>query len=177
MILSLFIDHLLRFERRMRHIYLTLSERSAFPDEVRAFWKDLAEDENQHRAYLEQTAGLLNFQEATPAVLEELLARVDETIAAAEAAVQRPDLTLDDALRQALLLENSELHQLDHIWLEGFHPSVESLLHAKMPQEAAHVRRLYDAAYAFSTDRELHKQADAMWSTYQQYQAGGLKEV
>jgi hypothetical protein len=31
------IDHLLRCERRIRHVYLTLSERADFPSEMRAF--------------------------------------------------------------------------------------------------------------------------------------------
>lgn len=177
MTLRLLIEHLLRFERRVRHIYLALSERSEFPAEVRAFWKDMAGEENHHRAYLEQTAGLLNFMEATLAIPEEALARVDERINAAEAAVQQPDLSVDGALRQTLMLESSELGQLENTWLRGFHPSVESLLHAKMPQEEGHVRRLLEATYAFSTDKELHKQAEEIWSTYQQSQAGGAKEV
>lgn len=172
-----FIDRLLKFERRIRHIYQTLSERSAFPAKVRAFWKDMADEENCHRAFLEQTAGLLNFIQSLPSIPEAALNRIDNTIAEAEVTVQRSDLNLDDALRQALILEGSELRQLDDSWLEGFHPSMTSLLHAKMPQEAAHLRRLYEAVHAFSTDTTLHQQAKAMWRTFQEQEADGAKEV
>lgn len=175
--IRLLIDRLLTFERRIRRIYLTLNERSAFPAALRAFWKDMAEEENQHRAFLEQTVGLLNFMPSPPAIPEAAFTSMEEKIAAAEAAVQQSDLHIDDALRQALLLENSELRQLDDTWLQGFHPSITSLLHAKMPQEEAHLRRLYEATYAFSNDAALHEQAEAMWATYQKQQAGDSKAV
>lgn len=168
--IRLLIDRLLTFERRIRRIYLTLNERAAFPAGLRAVWKDMAEEENLHRAFLEQTAGLLNFMQSPPTIPEAVFARMDEKIAAAEAAVQRSDLNIDDALRQALLLEGSELRQLDDAWLRGFHPSIMSLLHAKMPREAAHLRRLCEATYAFSTDAALREQAEAMWATYRQQQ-------
>lgn len=171
------IDRLLTFERRIRRVYQTLSERSVFPAEVRAFWQEMADEENQHRAFLEQTAGLLNFIQSPPSMPEATLNRIDETIAEAEATVQRSDLNLDDALRHALILEGSELRQLDNSWLEGFHPSMTSLRHAKMPHEAAHLRRLYEAVHAFSTDTTLHKQAKAMWSTFQEQEADGTKEA
>ena len=176
MSIRLLIDRLLRFERRIRRIYLTLSDRSEFPAKVRAFWKNLAEEENQHRAFLEQTAGLLNFMASPPAIPEAALTSMDEKIAAVEAAVQQSDLSIDDALRQALILEDAELRQLDNNWLKGFHPSAGALLHARMPREETHLRRLYEAISAFSTDKALHKQAEAMWSTYQQQQADSARE-
>ena len=82
------IDRLLKFERRIRHVYQSLSERSEFPARVRAFWQDMAEEENRHRGYLEQTAGLLNFMQSPPSISEAALTSIDEMIAVAEAAVQ-----------------------------------------------------------------------------------------
>lgn len=173
MIARLLIDRLLRFERRIRRIYLTLSERSEFPAEVCAFWKDMAEEENRHRAFLEQTAGLLNFMQTPPSIPEAVFTRIEEKIAMAEAAVQQADLSLDDALRQAIILEGSELRQLDSAWLEEFHPSAESLLHARIPEEGVHLRRLYEAVFTFSSDEGLREQAEVMWTTYRQQQADG----
>lgn len=171
MLAYLLIDRLLKFERRIRDIYLTLSKRSEFSAEVRTFWKEMADEENHHRAFFEQTAGLLNFMQTPPSVAEAVFTRIDEKITAAEAAVQQADLSLDDALRHAIVLEDSELRQLDSAWLEEFHPSAESLLHARIPGEKEHLRRLYEAILAFSSDEALHQQAEALLTTYRRFQA------
>jgi hypothetical protein len=54
------------------------------------------------------------------------LAAVENTIATAEAVVQNPNLTEDDALQQALLLEGSELNRSDDAWLHGFRITTKS---------------------------------------------------
>ena len=168
MFLHEIIDHLLRCERRIRGIYQTLAERSEYNIEVRAFWQDMAKDENNHRAFLEGTAGLLNFMESPPEMVEMALANVEAQLVAAETAVKQDDLSLDDALLQALCIENSELRSLDEAWLEGFRPSLTSLMHAQFPDEEAHIRHLVDAVERFSTDETLQELAKLLWSTYQQ---------
>jgi hypothetical protein len=65
------------------------------------------------------------------------------------------------------MLEASELRQMDDAWFQGFQPPVESLLHAKIPREEEHLRRLLDAVYALSTDVALHQQAKALCSASQ----------
>ena len=165
------IDRLLQCERRMRQIYLRLSERTDCPSAMRAFWHDMAEAEDAHRAFLERTAGRLHFMTAPPETPETTLAHGEAKLVAAETAVQQPHLSADDALRLALCLEDGELHALEEAWCRGFHPSLESLLHVTFPEEEAHIRRLVDAVHLWSTDAELRRQAAALWATYQQQQS------
>jgi hypothetical protein len=112
-----------------------------------------------------------------PEAHETALASVETKIIAAETAVQQPHLSTDEALRQALLLEDSELHTLEEAWCQGFQPSLEALLHAKFPDEEVHIRRLVDAVHLWSTDAALRRQAAALWATYQQQKSAGVAEA
>jgi hypothetical protein len=152
----------------MRQIYLILSKRADFPSGKRAFWHDMAEVENAYRAFLERTAGRLSFMTSPPEMPETTLANVEAKIVAAETAVQQPYLSADEALRHALCLEDGELHSLEEAWCQGFHPSLESMLHVRFPEEEAHIRRLGDAVDLWSTDEALRRQAVAFWAIYQQ---------
>jgi hypothetical protein len=78
--------------------------------------------------------------------------------------VQQPHLSADDALH----LEDGELRALEEAWCQGFHPSLEAILHVKIPDEEAHICRLVDAAHKFSTDEALHREAATLWATYEQ---------
>ena len=144
---------------------------------MRAFWHDMAEAEDAHRAFLERTAGRLNFMTAPPETPETPLAHVEANIVAAETAVQQPQLSADDALRLALGLEDGELHALEEAWYQGFQPPLEALLHVKIPEEEAHIRRLVDAVHLWNTDVALRRQAAALWATYQQQQAACRTET
>ena len=168
MFLHELIDRLLRCERRIHHIYEALGERDGYCAEMRAFWQEMAEDENSHREFLERTAGLLNFMESPPDMVETALANVEAKLIAAETAVKQPDLSPDNALRHALHIENSELRSINEGWIEGFRPSLTLLMHAQFPDEEAHLRRLVDAVERFSTDAALHERAELLWVTYQQ---------
>jgi hypothetical protein len=114
----------------------------------------MAEDERHHLAILERSAGLLDVMDAPPEVPEEVLVGVATKLVAAEAAVQRPDLSSDEA------------------WFGGFRPTLGSLLQAMAPEEEVHIRRLVEAAQAFSADTALHAQATAVWVAYQQQRSG-----
>ena len=168
----LLLDRLIDFERRARRLYLALGDRAEFPAELRFFWNCMAEDERHHLAILERSAGLLDLMESPPTVSEDTLAAVEAKVATAEAAVRRPELSADEALRQALSLEGSELNSLDEAWFQGFRPTLGSLLQAMAPEEEVHLRRLVEAAQAFSVDKALHNQATAVWAAYQQQRAG-----
>ena len=74
---------------------------------------------------------------------------MEAKILAAETAVQQASLNSDEALRLMLQLEGSELCSLDEAWCQSFQPSLESLLHARLPDEEAHIRRLVDAVRSF----------------------------
>jgi rubrerythrin len=171
----LLLDCLISFERRIRRLYLTLGDRADMPAEVRFFWNRMAEDERHHLAILERSSGLLDLMESPPEVPEEALAGVEVKIAAGEAAVQRADLSTDEALRQALILEGSEVNSLDEAWLHGFRPVLGSLLQAIVPEEEVHIRRLVEAVHTFSTDKALQHQAAVLWSTYQHGRLGQVK--
>jgi rubrerythrin len=171
----LLIDRLISFERRIRRLYLTLGDRADMSAEVRFFWNCMAEDERSHLITLERSSGLLDLMESPPEVSEEVLAGIEAKIAAAEAAVQRADLSTDEALRQALILEGSEVNSLDEAWFHGFRPVLGSLLQAMVPEEARHIRRLVEAAHTCSTDKALQHQAVVLWSTYQHGRLGQAK--
>jgi len=171
----LLLDRLIDFERRIRRLYLTLGDQAGMPAEVRFFWNCMAEDERHHLAVLERSGGLLDLMESPPEVSEEVFAGIETKIAAAEAAVQRADLSADEALRLALILEGSEVNGLDEAWFHGFGPALGSLLQAMIPEEEIHIRRLVEAVHAFGTDKALQHQAALLWSTYQYGSLGQAK--
>jgi rubrerythrin len=170
-----FLERLADFERRVRHVYLNLGDRATFPAEVRFFWNCMAEDERHHLAILERSAGLLDLMQSPPQVSEARLNRVEATVAAAETAIGQPEVSSDEAFRQALILEGSELNSLDTAWFQGFRPTLSALLQAMTPEEEIHLRRLVEAVQAFSTDKALQQQATTLWTTYQQQQSGTCK--
>jgi hypothetical protein len=154
-------------ERRIRRLYLTLGDQAGLPADVRFFWRCMAEDERHHLAILERSGGLLDLMESPPEVSEEVFAGIEAKIAVAEAAVQRTDLSTDDALRQALILEGSEINRLDEAWFHGFRSTLGSLLRAMIPEEELYMRRLVEAVHTFSTDTALQHHAAVLWSTSQ----------
>jgi hypothetical protein len=169
------LERLADFERRVRHVYLTLEERTSFPAEVRFFWTCMAEDERHHLAILERSAGLLDLMQSPPEVSEARLNRVEATVAAAETAVGQPEVSSDEAFGQALILEGSELNSLDTAWFQGFRPALGALLQAMAPEEEIHLRRLVEAVHTFSTDKALQQQAATLWTTYQHQHSGTCK--
>jgi hypothetical protein len=92
---------------------------------------------------------------------------VETVVATAEAVVQNPDLTDDEALGQALAMEGSELNRLEDAWLHGFRITTSLLLRTLAPEMPSHIRRLVDAAHSFTANPALREQADALWATYQ----------
>ncbi|MEW6297727.1 MAG: hypothetical protein AB1671_08305 [Thermodesulfobacteriota bacterium] len=169
------IDRLINYERRVLQVYRALSEREDMPPPARSFWHKMAEDECHHLAVIEHSSGLLNFMASPPVASETVFAAIEATITEAEAAVQQPALSIDHALAYALLLEGSELNSLQHAWLRGFRPPLETLMHAQLPEEEAHLQRLVNAVHTFSTDPALRQQATALWATYQQQKAGDAR--
>jgi hypothetical protein len=169
------LERLAECERRVRRLYLNLGDRTTFPAEVRFFWNCMAEDERHHLAILERSAGLLDLMESPPQVNDAQLSTVEATVAAAETVVERPEVGSDDAFRQALVLEGSELNRLDEEWFRGFRPTLSILLQAMTPEEEIHIRRLVEAVHAFSRDKALQQQAATLWITYQQQQSGASK--
>jgi hypothetical protein len=162
------LEQLIDLERRVRQVYRLLSDRPQFSPALRTVWKEMAEDETHHIVTLERSAHVPEALEHPPAIADTALAGVEKTIATAEAVAQSPNVTGDDALRQALLLEGSELNRLDDAWLHGFRVTAGLLLRALAPDLPDHIRRLVDAVHSCSTDETLHAQADALWASYQQ---------
>lgn len=162
------LEHLVDFERRVRHVYSLWGDRSDFSAELRFFWNCMAEDEHHHLAILERSTGLLDMMETPPPVSEETLATITAQVTAAEMAAQQRSLSSDEALRLTLTLEGSELNNLDTAWFRGFRSTVTSLLKAMMPEEEVHLRRLVEAVHRFTTDDALQEQAAALWATYLQ---------
>ena len=162
------LQHLLAWEQRVRQVYVALSQRQQFPAALRAVWKALADDETHHIVALERSAHLFSVMDAPPEIPDHTLAEVEATIVAAETAVQQPSVTSDEAFRQALSLEGSELNRIDATWLHGFRSTTSLLLHTQLPETRQHMRRLVDAVHQFSSDAALSAQADTLWTVYEQ---------
>lgn len=162
------LEQLIDLERRVRAIYRLLSEQPQFSPVLRSVWTAMAEDETHHIVTLERSAHVPEALEHPPAIADAALTSVEKAIATAEAVAQNPSVTEDDALRQALLLEGSDLNHLDDAWLHGFRVTTGLLLRTLAPDLPSHISRLVDAVHNTSTDPTLHAQADALWASYQQ---------
>jgi rubrerythrin len=169
------LDRLANCERRVRHLYLNLGDRAAFPADVRFFWNCMAEDERHHLAILERSAGLLDLMDTPPEVQEEQLTTVEAMIATAEDLAAQSEVSSDDAFRQALALEGSELNSLDEAWFRSFRPTLRMLLQAMTPEEEVHLRRLVEAVHSFSPDKALQQQAATLWTVFQQQKSSAVK--
>ena len=163
---------LIDFERRVRHLYQHWGSQKGFPDEMCFFWHCMAEDERHHISILERSVGLLDLMALPPQITEEDLTTIQEKIKAAETAAQQETFSSEEALRQALILEGSELNRMDEAWFRAFHPTLNTLLQAMVPEEEVHLRRLVEAVHTFSTDDALQEQATELWSIYQKQQLG-----
>jgi hypothetical protein len=164
------LQHLIALERRVRDIYCILSDRPQCSPALRSFWQAMAEDETHDIITLERSAYVCDVMEHPPVIPDDVLAHVEAVVASAEAVVQNPGLTEDEALRQALHLEGSELNRLEDAWLHGFRVTTSLLLRALAPEMSSHIRRLVEAVHNSSTDPTLHGQADTLWATYHKRQ-------
>lgn len=160
------LEQLLALEQRVRNVYVLLSQQEQFSAEEREVWKALAEDETHHIITLERSAHLFSVMDAPPTIPDQVLAHVEALVTAAEASMQRPHLTLDEALRQALQLEGSELNHLDEAWLQGFRPTTSLLLQTLAPGTQPHIHRLVEAVRRFSSDTALQAEADILQAQY-----------
>jgi len=160
------LEQLLALEQRVRHLYVLLSQQTQFPAEVCTVWKALAEDETHHIVALERSAHLFSVMDSPPSIPHQVLASVEALVTNAEAQIQQPSLTCEDALHQALQLEGSELNHLEEAWLQGFRPTTSLLLQTLAPGVQPHIHRLVEAVHRFSSDPTLHAEADALQAQY-----------
>ena len=161
-----FIDRLLKLERRVYRIYEKWSANDIFSTDLRAFWRDMANDEMDHIAILERSAGQLNFATPPPPLTAEQVAAIEKVISTAEQAGKKPEITAEEALGHALSLESSELNDVDDAWVQGFKPDVGNLTQAWIPAQREHFQRLFDAICKFSGNGNLHKEAGALLSNH-----------
>jgi hypothetical protein len=164
------LQHLIALERRVRDIYRLLSDRPQCAPALRSLWQAMAEDETHDIVTLERSAYVCDVMEHPPAIPDEVLTCMEAVVATAEAIVQNPRLTEDEALGQALHLEASELNRMEDDWLHGFRVTTSLLLRALAPEMSSHIRRLVEAVHKSSTDPTLHAQADALWAAYHKHQ-------
>jgi hypothetical protein len=158
-----FLNQLLDYERRVGRLYFTLGLRSSFSADFRSFWHHMAEDERHHATVLERSRSLIPLQQEAPQALAPMFHAIEQQLTAAEEAVDHIDLSANEALRYALLLESSELNQLETSWRHTFPPSLSTVLTLLSPEDNLHLRRLVEAVHAFSTDKLLQEQATALW--------------
>jgi hypothetical protein len=158
------LEQLLVWEQRIRQVYILLGQQHQFPADLRAVWQALAEDETHHIVALERSAHLLSVMDVPPSVPRQVLAEIEATIAAAEAAVRQPSLTSDEAFDHALSIEGSEFNRIDEAWLHGFRSTTSLLLQTQLPDGQQHIRRLVDAVHQFSSDKSLAARADTLWA-------------
>lgn len=161
------VERLIDLEDRVYRLYCTFGDCMTFQAGVRFLWKCMAEDERRHLTTLQRSEQLVDLAQAPPAIPEKTFVEVTAKLEAAELAVQRAELTLDEAFRHALSLESSELNRLDESWFHSFPPAVGEILSLLTPPEDEHIRRLVEAVQAFSQDTRLHDQATQMWIAHQ----------
>jgi rubrerythrin len=165
-----FVDRLLKLERRVCRVYQRWAANQSFSADLRSLFREMAEEEKHHLNILESSASLLNFAAVPPQISGAQMVKIDATIAAAEQASEKPELTADEALGHALALEGSELNHIGDAWMGGFQPDLDALTRAGRPAYERHIRRLSDAVGRFTNDENLRKQAAALWSEYQREQ-------
>lgn len=103
-------------EQRTMQLYCRYETLFPRPDEVRAFWFDMAEHESRHYGALAMVAGLLacapeRTLPAAPALTRAHVEHLREVLTRAEAEA-RPGLSLTRAFETALTIESSEIEDL-----------------------------------------------------------------
>lgn len=159
-----YVDRLIDFERRAYRIYARWAANENLPHDVRELWRAMAEEEKQHLAILERSAGLLNFAAAPPPESPQKLENIAAQIETVERMMIEPETALDTLLDYALALETSELNQLGDTWLKSFQPDIANLTPLWIPAYEHHIQRLASAVHRYSTDENLHKKAAALSS-------------
>jgi rubrerythrin len=106
----------MEFERRTMQLYCRYESLFAEPDEVRAFWFDMAEHESRHYGALAMVAGMLECAPertlaAAPALTRAHVEHLRELLTRAESEA-RGRLTLRRAFETALAIESSEIEDL-----------------------------------------------------------------
>ena len=106
----------MEFERRTMQLYCHYESIFPEPDEVRAFWFDMAEHESRHYGALAMVAGLLECAPertlpAAPTLTRAHVEHLRTLLDQAEAEAQR-GITLTRAFETALAIESSEIEDL-----------------------------------------------------------------
>jgi len=110
------IDVAMELERRTMHLYCTYESLFQKPDEVRAFWFDMAEHESRHYGALAMVAGLLESTPertlpAAPKLTRAHVMHMRALLTSGEAEAI-PGLSLTRAFETALDIECSEIEDL-----------------------------------------------------------------
>jgi hypothetical protein len=110
------IDVAMEFERRTMQIYCRFESMFQEPEEVRAFWFDMAQHESRHFGALALVAGLLDGAKTrslptVPTFTKTRLQRLRSILDRAERQARR-DTTLTRAFEIALDIESSEVEDL-----------------------------------------------------------------
>lgn len=162
-----YVDSLLSLERRVCRVYQGWAANENLSAGLRSFFKVMADEEKQHLAILEHSAGLLNFAAAPPPDAAAQIAAIEAHVSMAERAKDKPDVGVEEALGHALALESSELNQLDDAWLRGFNPDLGKLRQAWTPAHQEHIQRLCRAVDEFTANDNLRREAAELLSLYE----------
>lgn len=111
------IDAAMDLERRTMQLYCRFEGLFNKPDEVRAFWFDMAQHESRHFGALALVRGLLDSVPdrdlpAAPTLKREHVLHFRDLLTAAEIEASEGDLTLTRAFEIALAIEGSEIEDL-----------------------------------------------------------------
>lgn len=110
------IDVAMDLERRTMQLYCKFESMFPEPDEVRAFWFDMAQHESRHYGALALVSGLLDSTPerdlpAAPQLTRAHIVHLRELLTSAEAETQKR-ITLRRAFEIALAIESSEIEDL-----------------------------------------------------------------
>jgi rubrerythrin len=111
------IEAAMDLERRTMQLYCRFESLFPKPDEVRAFWFDMAQHESRHFGALALVRGLLESTPdrtlpAAPTLKREHVVRFRDLLSAAEREVEEGGVTLTRAFEIALAIEGSEIEDL-----------------------------------------------------------------
>lgn len=152
----------MELEKRAMRLYCRYERRFTEPDEVRAFWLEMAEHESRHYGALAMVAALVDCEPGRPlpaapaladAKIENVRGLLDRAEAEAEAGI-----SLSRAFETALAIEGSEIEELLLGFLSAFKGESERARAAQLL-----IHDLADLSYMierFSPDRDLLARVD-----------------
>ena len=149
-------------ERLVSKVYFRLSHLFLHHSELRDFWWQMAMDEEQHACILIACKAIIeNFQDEAvyPGISWEKAERLKEQIST-YLKKGTPSITVEDAFKMALEMENSELDAIYSQLLQSCGPKVAKTMENVGVPASIQRQKLKAALARFTKDPNLHTAAE-----------------